>query len=132
MAQDEIERLYSMGMIGPQEYRRLKARGARRRFNEELARAYDGVDPPGPVSSRQLNDARYQASGEAWRSSGQDREDFGPQDAGQLDARANRRPAPKETLIRGQPQRDRRWPTVAEAQKISHYRYQPEWYGENT
>jgi hypothetical protein len=123
MAQhDECERLFSLGLIGPQEYKRLKSRAARRRFDEEQSRAGDGVAPSGAVSSGEINDKRYQGDSAAW----------GPQDAGDIDSRANKRAAPKQTLIRSQPQRDRKWPTVAEVQAMSAYQYNPTWFGENT
>jgi hypothetical protein len=64
---------------------RISSRALRR-----LGRSFDdtGLPPPGAVSSRHIDDAAYNRAGSGF---GNSERDFGPADAGGIDAKANRR-----------------------------------------
>ena len=58
-------------------------------------------------------------------------EDYGPDDAGDINASANRRSFPKESRARGR-MPTARAPTIAEARRASASEFDADWYSQNT
>jgi hypothetical protein len=122
MAQDECDRLFNLGMIGPLEYKRLKSKAARRQFLDEDSSGDNGNARRGAVNANAINDPAQQGRAPAW----------GPKDLGRIDQRANRGGQNREEGIRGRPDAREKTASTAQVQDISHFKYSPNWYGENT
>jgi hypothetical protein len=88
----------------------------------EYSRAARGV-----CGSNEINDPAYQSSAG----------NFGPNDAGHIDASANRREFPKESVLKGKAQNTvpvgrsantKGWPTEAEVRRMSANEWKSDWY----
>jgi hypothetical protein len=111
MARGEIKRLYDEGKISDREYSRAG----------------------GVCDSNEMNDPAYQRDAKGFGET----TDFGPDDAGHLDAKSNRRSFPKGTELTGKAQNTvpvgmsrntKGWPTDAEVRRISAQEWKSDWY----
>jgi hypothetical protein len=92
---------------------------------DEIERMY-GL---GLISAKQLNEAQYNKPGKG----NPDRNpeaDFGPDDAGEIDAKKNRR-GDKESKT-GKAEPERKSPTDAELRRILADQWSPSWYADES
>jgi hypothetical protein len=112
MARGEVKRLYDEGKISGREYSRA-------------ARSVCG--------SNEINDPAYQRDAKGFGKT----QEFGPDDAGHFDARANRREFPKESALNGKAQNTvpvgrsantKGWPSDAQVRRMSANEFSTDWY----
>jgi hypothetical protein len=136
MARSEIERMYKNGLITEREYRR--ARG--KKMADEHAGNYGlTTGPNGPGGAFCADGiADKKAQRNDMRGGGRTVE-FGPNDAGHIDAAANRREFPKGTALKGKApnvvavgrsRNTKGWPTDAQVRRMSANEFHPDWYSD--
>jgi hypothetical protein len=112
MARNDLIKFHREGLISDREYRR-----------------------GGGICAEEINDEDYQRDAKGFGKT----TDFGPDDSGHLDARANRREFPKGVALKGKAQntvpvgRSRNttgWPTDAQVRRMSANEFHPDWYSD--
>jgi hypothetical protein len=113
MARSDLTKFHREGLISDREYRR-----------------------GGGICADEINDPEYHRDNVP--GFGKTNE-FGPDDAGHLDARANRRLFPKGTELKGKAQNTvpvgrsantKGWPTDSQVRRMSACEWHPDWYSE--
>jgi hypothetical protein len=110
MARNDLTKFHREGLISDREYRR-----------------------GGGICADELNDQAYQRDASGFGKT----KDFGPDDAGHLDARANRREWLKGTELKGKApdtvpvglsRNTKGWPTDAQVRRMCANEFHPDWY----
>jgi hypothetical protein len=108
---DDLKKFHREGQISDREYRRA-----------------------GGICADEINDPEYHRDNVP--GFGKTKE-FGPDDAGHLDARANRREFPKESALKGKAQNTvpvgrsadtKGWPSDAQVRRMSANEFSTDWY----
>jgi hypothetical protein len=131
VASRELKRLYKNGLITEREYKRACGMKA-----GEYADDYGGgVGPNGPGGAFGADGITDKKAQRADVAGGGKTVDFGPSDAGHIDARANRREFPKGTTPRapgvvgaGRSRNTQSWATNAQVRAASGEEFYPHWY----
>jgi hypothetical protein len=108
MARSDLTKFHREGLISDREYRRA-----------------------GGICADEINDPEYH------RDNVGSQKQYGPDDAGHLDARANRREFPKESALKGKAQNTvpvgrsantKGWPSDAQVRRMSANEFSTDWY----
>jgi hypothetical protein len=132
MASRELKRLFKLGLISERELKR--ARGSK--MLEEYAADYGlTVGPSGPGGAFCADGITDKKAQKADVAGGGKTVDFGPSDAGDIDARANRRASVKGTAPKapgfvgvGRSRNTSYRPTNAQVRASSDVEFYPNWY----
>jgi hypothetical protein len=123
MARDEIERLYGLGLISDGEYRRA------RQTMEEYADDYGmRPGPKGSASRSEIDDDDNQNAGSGFSNP---ERDYGPNDAGELDSKPNRRADKESKISNARDVLDR--PVIADEGRMRAVladQWSPDWYSD--
>ena len=110
MARSDLTKFHREGLISDREYRR-----------------------GGGICANEIDDSEYH------RDNVGSQKQYGPDDAGHIDARANKRMFPKGTELKGKAQNTvpvgrsantKGWPTDAQVRRMSACEFHPDWYSE--